>query len=334
MPAAAPQGREALPVDGLALRLAAEVVDRAGPALVIRGQLRAPVRLHEVADPLDEHGIVDSLEAPLGQRVGLVLVGVVQRLVLLERPAAGRGREHVVADHVHAAVAGVVACGRVRAVLDAGERIPDHAQAARVRVDREIPGDRRQPLGLQPGVDLRLGAAVEQDEDPAERALVRGRRVGRVVLALVRVEVDRIVHLGHRPDVDELAELADRAVQREEVRIAAAGGDRRGCDRLALARRPRSGAQVEHRHRAEHRQQVVERRAVALPLTPAEKGLVHGRLLAGELLEVADVAGDPEQDLRPGSRRGRGDDQSQGDDGEGPAHRPGAYYYAMPRVFR
>ena len=87
--AAAAERRDALPVDRLALRLVAEVVDRAGLALVVGGHLGAPVRLDEVADLLDEGRVVDALEAPLGQRVRLARVGVVQRLVLLERAAAG-----------------------------------------------------------------------------------------------------------------------------------------------------------------------------------------------------------------------------------------------------
>jgi hypothetical protein len=165
---------------------------------------------------------------------------------------------------------------------------------------------------------------VEDDEDPAEGALVGGRRVGGVVLPLVRVEIDRVVHLSHRPDVDELPELGDRGVEGEEIRIAAAGCDRGRRDCLAPAR-SRGGAEVEQRNRTEHGQQAPERRAVALTLAPPEEGLVHGRLLAGELLEPVDVAGDPEQDLRAGGSRGRDDHESEGDDGGDPAHRVRAY---------
>ncbi len=71
---------------------------------------------------------------------------------------------------------------------------------------------------------------IVTDQDIALRVVWDGRdpdktEVGEILTEhplrrLVRVEVDRVVHLGHRPEVDELAELADRLVQGEQVRVA------------------------------------------------------------------------------------------------------------------
>jgi hypothetical protein len=55
---------------------------------------------------------------------------------------------------------------------------------------------------------------------------------------------------------------------------------------------------MDHRNRAEGREEDGERRAVGGALTPAEEGLVDQRFLTGLALETRDVADDSEQRSR------------------------------------
>ena len=146
--------------------------------------------------------------------------------------------------------------------IAAGERRPHDAQA-RERIRREVARDRRLAERLQLRVDRRRGAAVEDEVDARERLAVVRRRVARLrgaALREPRPQVPVVVHLGHRADVDALAPLRDRLIQRNQVPVALSRSDLRGRDRLLLAR-AEAGVEVDHRDR---RQRPEERRRTAI----------------------------------------------------------------------
>ena len=273
-----------------------QVVRRARPRVVEDREPRAARRRQKAADLPDETGVVDC-EPPLGERVRLAGMGAVQRLVGGVGGDAAPAREDVVADHVDEGVTRIELLRRPRALgVEARDRVPDHRQRRR-RIHGQLPADGFEAEAAQLRVDL---TAVEDQVRAPKRLLVGSCAVRRAFRGAVRlrrrVEVLRIVHLRHHPDVDRPAEGRDRLVQRDQVRIASPGGDLRRCDRLG-ARPALVGAEVDHRNRLQLGEEVGEGRAPRAALPPAEEDLADLRLLPGLTLEAIRPAGDPEQRL-------------------------------------
>ncbi len=270
-----------------------------GLRVVVGGELRPRPCLQERADPLDEAGVVDR-EPPLRQRVGLARMGAVERLVRGVRRDARMAREHVVPDHVHVGVTGVERLRRPAAAgVEAGDGVPDHGQRRR-GVDGQLAVDRRLAEPAQLRVDL---TAVEDQVGAPERLPVRSRRMRRPLRAAVeprrRVEVPRVVHLGHHPYVELTAVGGDRLVERHQIRVAAAGRDPGRRHHLG-AGAATVGADVDHRDRLQPGEELGEGRSPGAALPPAEKELSHLGVLARLALEAIGLARDPQERLVDG----------------------------------
>ena len=241
-------------------------------------------------------------------------MGAVERLVRGVRGDARTAREHVVPDHVHVRVAGVERLRRpaLRASRPAiGFQITVNAGAA---LTASSPSTGGWPMPAQLRVDL---TAVKDQVRAPERLPVRRRRMRRPLRAAVaprrRVEIPRVVHLGHHPHVDLTAVGGDRLVERDEIRVAAAGRDPGRRHHLG-AGAATVGADVDHRDRLQPGEELGERRSPAAALPPAEEELPHLRVLAGLALEAIGLARDPQERLvdgfAPASSGGHADGES------------------------
>ncbi len=213
----------------------------------------------------DERGIVDADQAPLGdgERLPARACGIEQSFQT--GPRRGVGQPLVVdvsALDVDVGGAGVVVLGCVpgHSRVVTRERAPEDTEP-RERVRRQVAAPQGGETELrQLRVDRRRRAAVKDEIDAGERLAEAGRRVRGVLRAPVRlkprVEGGRIVHLGHRPDIDPLAPGRDRLTERDQVPVALAGGDSLRRDRLAPVATP--GAEMEHRDRRQRRQEARE----------------------------------------------------------------------------
>jgi hypothetical protein len=313
--------QHALAVGGTALGLRREIEDRAGLADVERLHLGGTVAAEERTHVLDERRVVDPEQAPLGdgERLPVSARKLVERLEIGPRRVVGQAFVvDVAAVDVHVRAARVV---RLRGVSGhagraAGQRTPEDAEA-RKGVEGEIAAAQgRLPERAQLDIDLGLCPAVEDHVDSRESCAVPGRRVRGVLRPAVRpvgrVDVGRIVHLGHRPDVDALTPGGDRRVERHQIGVALTGGDARRRDRLPPVAAAR--AEVDHRDRAERGKERRELRAVRISLSPADEGLDDLGLLTRLALEARGIPAHSEQ--QAGRGRGAGPTFSRGRDTE------------------
>jgi hypothetical protein len=241
------------------------------------------VRPRELGHVPDVLRVVGAPERPFGDRERLLRVPAVIRLLL--GPLDPRLAVDRVPDDVDVRVAGVVALRLVRRQLGyrVGLRAPDHLQLRRRVRGQVADPQRRQAEPPERRVHLRGWPAVEDHVRPREGFSERGCGIRRALrpprLRVGAVARPERVGLEERADVDRPAERGHGLAQRGEVRVSGSVRDPARVDRRAPGLRVHR--QRQERDVAHRREEVGERAAPRVALSPADHLLDDGRVLAG-----------------------------------------------------